>query len=236
MRPSWKNQNSNIGFSTYPYGGYWIYPALRTNLYQKLVKTLRRNNFSAVKFVFFPEWYNQGLDIWLISKMLWDSDINIDSLKNQYYSALYPKSKNIIQEFHTYLERRFANINVCVTDFTITSKKNRKLFTSIFQRDTLLIYKNAFTELIDQEKLSSKEKINIENLNKIIDLLVFEFDAYIQFEIARTMPNLKKKIKFKAYVESLRKTVCITNKSAYFNPKKSPSFYLNNKNDESKFY
>lgn len=232
---SWHGLHPNTGFLSFPYGGYWIYPAVRTGLYRKLVKSLKVNNYRDVRFVFFPEWYNQGLDIWLLSKMLWDAETDIDSVKNIYYNTVYSKSKNTITAFHNYLETNFNEIELCVKDFTMTTNITRQLFKSIFQKDSLFYFKIEIEQYINNPSTDNKEKINLLNFKKIIDLLISEHDAFTLNEIAKVVPNTEKRIEFEKNLEILRKTICITNKSAYFNSIKSPSLYLYNKNESPNF-
>lgn len=223
---SWKNRHQNVGFNSYPYGGYWIYPALRTVLFTNLIKELKACNFKKIRFIFFPDWYNQGLDIWIISKLFWNPDLNVDLLKEQYYNAVYPNTKKTIKNFHKYLENRFNNIDYCLENMTMTVRDTRNLFLSIFQKDSLLIYKEQITESLKKNEPDNIEEINLQNFLKVIDLLIMEYNAYTQYKIFHIVPNKEEKQKFSLYVEGLRKTLCITNKSAYFNPKKSPSYYL----------
>jgi hypothetical protein len=167
---SWENHNKKE-FYCYPYGNSWDYPYLKSHTYQKLIKELDKNKFYQVCFNFYPDWYSQGLDIWLISKMFWNPDVNIDSLKTIYYKSVYPVSNNAIRDFHIKLEKRIANLAVCVPEYHPGKERLNEIFLKLFSNEFLNETRNKLELELKIPNLTLKERNNIANFLKMIDFL-----------------------------------------------------------------
>ncbi len=223
---SWTGKHKNLGFYSHPYGGFWVYPFLRTKTHQELIQFLANENIDKINLSFYTEWYSQGLDVWLISKMLWEPNINIDSLKGIYYEEVYPKSGSTIKYFHENLETNIERMDFCVPRYRSWEKLIPRIFMEVFN-DSLLIRTNELlVNTLNTEIVSSKEQNNIENFLSIIDFLQMEHTAYLNYLTLRQYPELEEKYIFSEKIQKMQPSLCISPKSFYFRPDKSSSLYL----------
>lgn len=223
---SWKIKNGN-GFFGFPYGNTWVYPYLRTNEYQRLIHELAENNFDKVKFYFYPDWYNQGLDIWLITKMLWDPDVNVDDLKRIYYFSVFPESYPVINQFHSELLRKGKRLKTCVPGYNLPGAGGtKKMFLEIFDSELLATTATRLKDRLANKKLTVKEAENIRNFLKLISFLQLEREAYSQSVFGKMFSDKKSISDGATKIYRLQNSLVLSNKSKYWNKEKSPSFFI----------
>ncbi len=223
---SWKIKNGN-GFFGFPYGNTWIYPYLKTKEYQRLIRELAASHFDKIKLYFFPDWYNQGLDIWLITKMLWNPQVNVDELKKTYYLSVFPESYPVIYQFHSTLLRKTERLETCIPDFTLPGAGGTKrIFLEVFDSELLDKTSVQIEDKLENKKLTVKEAENLRNFLKLLSFLQLEREAYSQTILGKMLSD-KKSITEKAdKVYRLKNSLILSDKSKYWSKKKSPSFLI----------
>lgn len=226
---NWKNKNNNLGFNSWPYSGRWAYPIISTDNYRILITTLYQNNFKQAKFTFLPEWYAQGLDIWLITKMLWKPDVDIDSLKEIYYQAVYPKSNEIIRNFHTVLQNRVDTLDIFQWKYTSTIERLRDIYMKLYDESFLRETKFKIENALKDKKVTGKERENLLNMKNLFDFLILEYDAYSTYRQMKLLPGKQARNDFEKSISLLRKSPGLAYHSAYFDPSKSPSLFISNR-------
>jgi len=225
---SWKDK-PNTGFYSFPYGNTWVYPYLKTDAYQKLINELVNHNFHKIKLYFYPDWYNQGLDIWLITKMYWNPEINIDSLKKVYYQSVYPESYPIVHHFHNILQNNINNLNVCIPNYSLPGiKRTREIFLALFPIELLDKTERSLQSFLAEDMLTMKEKENISIFIKMLDFLKTEQQAFSMHQWRKIGIDKTSLSNSKSKILSLKNSLILSGKSLYWDPVKSPSFYIQN--------
>ena len=222
----WSKVHSNIGYYSFPYGGGWVYPILKTDLHKAVLKSLHENNINSIRISMFPEWYTQGLDLWLISKMFWQPNIDTDSLTNIYYKSVFPFSKSIIKNFHTELLENASNLSVCIDNYRSPNRQIRNIFLDLYDSESLKKYDLEIANILNQNQLSLKEQQNLLNFKIIIEFLLMEHKSFAKFENYRIKPNDEDLESFIVIYNQMKNSLCLTNNSRYHDPKRSTSPYI----------
>ncbi len=223
---SWKTKK-NVGFYSFPYGSKWVYPFLNTEDYQKIVVKLVENNIRSIKLYFYPDWYTQGLDIWIITKMYWEPNISIDSLKNLFYNDIFPKSNQVIRKFHSELIENINKLDLCDDNYSSYNiVRIRQIFLKLFQANFLKENITQVNNCLNRSNLGDKESHNLSNFKEILNFLLREQNAYLMYQILHVYPTKIERDKFIQNLRKLKNSLCLTNNSNYYDSQKSPSIFL----------
>jgi len=233
---SWGNSHKNIGFYSFPYGNGWVYPIIQTQRHKQLLKTLAASRFNSIRFALFPEWYFQGKDIWILTKLMWNPDLSIDSLENIYFKTIYPNSFKVIKKIHKSIEENCVNFNTCCPNYNKANKEFTNIYLKIFDGDLLDETYDSIELIIARGGISKKEEKNLDNVLQLIRFLKLELKAYRNYKYFGVLPGVDDREEFELILERLKKSLCLPNRSNYYDNKQSSSLYIKKSSGKFEMY
>jgi hypothetical protein len=172
---SWLLVAKNIGFYDYLYGSFYLIPRLYPKIIKKSLNWAKENG---VKYYYAESYYNftEGSKIWILSKLLWNENYDIDSLNNIWNNYVFGAKSS------KYMERYFDNWE----NFWDSDIKNSDWFIKTSQYlpfsnleylsivDTNIFINNIL--LLNKAFKNAKNEFNKTNINHYIKFNQIQFD------------------------------------------------------------
>jgi hypothetical protein len=96
----WAAFHDRVSFYSFPVGGgFWGLPSANTDWVRRLMPHLKRHEFLGVKLATLCYAAMQP-DLYLYVRLLWDADLDVDLLVDEYYHDLFGQSAPLMRRYH----------------------------------------------------------------------------------------------------------------------------------------
>lgn len=192
LTQSWSKRFNRIGWYDYVYGLNYLVPRVWFHEMWDYLKWGKSNNVAYYYAELYPNW-GEGPKAWILSKLLWNPDYNVDSLLNVWYlSAVGQKAAPLLKDYYNIWED-FWTKTIPVSPWSQTKKQY------LPKRDLsyLDLVPSAYIEKSDR-LLSSALKLaetetQKQRIQKITDMW-FVYKAAILTWQAASIPEYRKRV------------------------------------------
>jgi hypothetical protein len=211
----WAKVTNRIGHHDWAQGHGYFYPRIYNGLYIKYLKELQKLGIQSeyMHVEFYPNWGLDGPKYYLIGKMLWSPEVNVDELLDQFCSDMFGRAKGEMKQYFTHLE-----------ELTYSMDNNPAIYRKMFGFPKQLLLNSKEKQIAIQarnhlnramvlaRKGTDEERARIELFSK-----TFKLTEYL-FEAANSPTLTEEKIKeIQAYVSEKITTDKMTLYSAHNN-------------------
>ncbi|NAW51360.1 DUF4838 domain-containing protein [Elizabethkingia argentiflava] len=213
---NWAKKATNLGWYDYGYGYSYLLPRVYTNT---LKKYLQWGSEHRVKYFYaeiYPNW-GEGPKYWLLAKLLWNPDLDIDKLKKEWYSMCVgqqaaPFLDQYFSIWENYWEKTIVNSPWFSQKTTFLSFNNLAYMEDVNeemmrQSDFYLNRVLAFART-DAQKKRAQLFVDMWELYKI-GIQEYKTNRY------KTMTDLKRSKLFVEKVNQLKQNKLLSNTMAY---------------------
>ena len=177
----WGNSASEFGWYDYVYGSIYLVPRVYFSHYQDYLKMAYRLNVRYYVGEYYPNWI-EGPKGWIMTKLLWDPNQNLDSLLNEWYvSAVGTASASHLKKFYEIWEE------VWTRDMPNSSWWKKKGGTMLRFNDQSYVNDISFDKIQRADKLlklvytSAVTKKQKERAKDLIEMWEFSKMNYLYF-------------------------------------------------------
>lgn len=189
---SWSKRFSRIGWYDYAYGLNYLVPRVWFHEMQDYLKWGKSNNVSYYYAELYPNW-GEGPKAWILSKLLWNPDYNVDSLLNVWYvNAVGQKAAPMLKDYYRIWES-FWTKDIPVSQWFQTKKqylpkRNLSYLDLVSSAD---IQKSD--QLLESAFNLAETEIQKQRIQKITDMWRVYKAAILTWQ-AEASPDDKKKV------------------------------------------
>ena len=178
---TWQQLTKEYGWYDYVYGGVYLVPRIYFNHYQEYLKTAYSLNVRYYVAEYYPNWL-EGPKGWLMTKLLWNPNQNLDILLNDWYvNAVGQKSADYLKQFYDLWE------NVWTKDIPKSNWWKRKGGTYLYFDVQTYVSDIAYDKILRADELLKMAYNNTSNniqrarVNDLMDMWEFSKMNYLYF-------------------------------------------------------